>query len=140
MRQIRKARFRLFRGQKGISLIEVLVSIGILALIGMVMIGALDTSSRSVRTVDEQVTAGRLATAYIEAIKQSTYSPNYTSATANITVPAQYTVNVDVLASSNGVDYVPATGNPTETLQKIIVSVNRQGKPVLNICTMRSKR
>lgn len=140
MRWLGKDRLRFLRGQRGISLIEVLVAVALLAIIGTFVIRAYDTNYRATRALDEQVTAKNLTAAYIEAIKQSAYAVDYTSATADIAIPFQYTVNVNVLASTNGVDYFPATGNPDETLQKIVISVAKGGKPVLAMCTLRAKR
>ncbi len=46
---------------------EVMVAIGILGFIGAGVILGIDANSRAERTLDEQVTASNLATAYIEA-------------------------------------------------------------------------
>jgi len=139
MRSLLKGKFRLFREQKGFSLLEVLVAMGILGIIGAGLLTALNNNAKAVRTLDEQVEGGNLAVAYLEAIKELPYSDNYSSAGDNITVPMQYSVVIDVECSSDGTIFEPCTGN--ETLQRITVRVSREGgKPVTSLCTMRTER
>ncbi len=118
-----------------------------MAAIGVSLLNALDTNAKATRTLDEKVVATNLATAYFEAIKASPYDitePYYDDAVAGITIPPQYTVNVDIQfssdgASGDGIDWGPYTGS--ETLQKIAVSVSREGgMQILSICTFKTKR
>ena len=127
------------RGQRGFTLIEVLLAFGLLALIGVGILQAIETNARASGILDQQVVADTLATGYIEAIRQSDYADNYTSATANITIPLQYSVVVQTYGTDNGTDWVgPPSSN--QTLQKIVVSVSQSGKPILSICTYRTRR
>ena len=132
-----KGKFKLFQEQKGFSLFEVLVAVGILGLIGVGLLTALNTNARATRTLDEQVVAVNLATAHFEAIREVPYAATYPNAGDNITIPFQYDVAIDLefydgeMWSDNYTD---------ETFQKIILSVSREGKPVLLVCTYRSKR
>ena len=138
VRGTRKGRFRLFRGQTGFTLIEVLVAVVILAAIGVAILQGLDTVSRSTRINDEKAVAGNLATEHLEAIKGMPYAATYPGAGGNITIPFQYSVAINTTFSDNGTTWVDTyTG---QTLQKIVVSVSREGRPVLSICTLRAKR
>lgn len=147
MRWLRKGRFRFLRGQRGFTLIEVLVAAAILAAIGVGLLNALDTNAKATRQLDEKVVATNLATAYLEAIKAAPYDstePYYDTAVAGITIPPQYIVNVDIQfssdgASGDGIDWGPYTG--VETIQKIAIAVSREGgKSILSICTFKTKR
>ncbi|MBA7670413.1 hypothetical protein ES703_78559 [subsurface metagenome] len=149
MRWLGKGKLRFLRGQKGLTLIEVLVAAAILAVIGVGLLNALDTNAKATRQLDEQVTATNLATAYFEAIKASPYDitePYYYDAVADITIPPQYIVNVGITFSSDGdwgdgIDWVAYDTENPQTIQKIAISVSREGgKHILTICTFKTKR
>ena len=138
MRWLRKAKFRLLRSQTGFTLIEVLVSVAILAAIGVAVIQGLDTVSRSTRINDQKAVAGNLATEYLEAIKGMPYAATYPSAGDNITIPMQYDVVINIAFSNDGISWVDTYTN--QFLQKIVVSVSQGGRSVLSICTLRAAR
>ncbi len=144
MRWLGKESFRFLRGQRGFTLIEVLVAAAILAAIGVVLLNALDTNAKATRQLDEKVVATNLATAYLEAIKASPYAETYDDVVADITIPPQYIVNVYIQfssdgASGDGIDWVDTYNG--ETIQKIAVTVSREGgRTVLTICTFKTKR
>jgi len=141
MRWLAKGKSKLFREKTGFTLIEIVIALGILAAVGTGFLTALNTNSRAVRTVDEQVTATNLATAYFEAISKSTYAtepPYYDEAVASIDIPFQYNVAVNVESSSDGTNFNAFTVG--ETLQRITVIVSRQGKPVLSTCTYKAEK
>ena len=141
MKQRLKGKFKLFREQRGFTLFEVLIAVSILAVIGVGLLSALDANSRATRTLDEQVVAASLAADYLEAIKSSPYADTYSNAGENITVPFQYSVVVEIECSSDGTNFSVCTGSENETLQKITTIVSREnGKPVLSLCTYRTKR
>ena len=148
MRWLGKGKLRFLQGQKGLTLIEVLVAAAILGAIGVGLLNALDTNAKATRQLDEQVVATNLATAYLEAIKAAPYAETYDVVVAGITVPPQYTVNVDIQFSSDGdpndgIDWFPKEDvrYDNDTLQKIAVIVSREGgKSILSICTFKTKR
>ena len=144
MKRLVKGRLGFLRGQKGISLLETLVAVAILGVLGAGLLTALDTNARATRQLDEEVVATNLATAYFEAIKASPYAETYNDVVADIPVPPQYIVDIDIDfssdgASGDGIDWVDTYSG--ETLQKIAITVSREGgRSILTICTFKTKR
>jgi len=144
MRWLRKEKLKFLRDQRGLTLLEVLVAMAILAAIGVGLLNAIDTNAKATRQLDEEVVATNLVTAYFEAIKAVPYAEAYDDVVADITIPPQYIVNVDIQFSSDGssgdgIDWVDTYTD--ETLQKITVTVSREGgKSILSICTFKTKR
>ena len=140
MRWLLKEKFKLFGEQAGFTFIEVLVALAILGMIGVGLLSALGTSSRASGTLDEQVVATNLAVAHLEAIKESSYAATYPNAGDNITVPFQYYVVIDTECSTDGgTTFSGCTGSGNETLQKITVTVSREGESVFTLSTYRNK-
>ena len=140
MGRLLKGKFKLIRKQTGFTLLEVLIAVSILGVIGAGLLTALDTNARATRTLDEKVEGANLAVAFLEVIKESPYSANYTDIGDNITMPTQYSVNIEARCSSDGASFGDCVGSANETLQKITVHVLREGRPVLSLCTFRTKR
>ena len=128
----------LFRGQKGISLIETVVALGLLAYIGVATLMAMQTNYKATGILDERVVADNLATAYLESVRQSDFADTYPDAGESITVPSEYSVAVDTYGTNDDITWVqPCAGH---TLQKIVVTVSRGGNSILSISTYRAKR
>ena len=128
----------LFKGQKGISLIETVVALGILACIGVGILMALEANSKATGILDERVVSGNLASAYLESVRQSPFADTYPDAGESITVPVGYSVAVDTYGTNDDITWVqPCAGH---TLQKIVVTVSHGGNSVLSLSTYRAKR
>ena len=138
MRWLAKGKSKLFQEKAGFTLIEIALALGILAAISTGFLTALNTNSRATLGLDEQVTAANLATAYLEAIKESAYADTYPNAGDNIDHSPQYSVAINVECSSDGTTFNACTGG--ETFQKVTVIVLREGNHVLSVCTYRCKR
>ncbi len=89
MRWLGKRSLRFCRGQKGLTLIEVVVAVGILSFIGTGVVLALGTNYRAARTLDEHVVAVDLASNHLEVIKDLPYAVTYPNAGDNITIHFQ---------------------------------------------------
>ena len=138
-----QTKFKLFQGQMGFTLIEVLVGVAIIAAIGIGVIRVIDTNARARQVLDEQVQATNLVTAYLEGIRQLPYSDNaspYASVSASIVKPPQYVVAMNIAYSPDGVYWAPTNNNGAYKLQRITISVSHGDKPVLSTCTFKSPR
>jgi len=66
---------RLVSGQKGQTLIEVLIAIALLGMIAVPFLTALSTSSRGIIIADERTTAESLVRTEMEYVKNCDYNP-----------------------------------------------------------------
>ncbi len=115
---------RLFRNQKGFSLIEVLISLALVGIIGVTFLGALGTAPKTVISTDERQTAKVIAEAQMEYIKSlASADGGYTP----LAIPAEYT-GYSVLTEDGKIPASYISGD--EKLQKIIVTIQRNGKTV----------
>ena len=144
MRGLRRASTRFLRGQAGLTLVETIVAVGILALLGTSILTVLETSAENSRELDEKVVATNLATAYFEAVKALPYAASYPSPENLVAVPPQYSVDVDITFSSDGSTGDGITWVDTyngETIQKISLTISRDGgEPILTVCAFKTKR
>ena len=119
---------RLMRGQKGQSLIEVLIALAILGIVAVTFLIALTTSSTAVIIADERTTAESLARSELEYVKNSPYNPSDTPTysidpTINIT---GYSLEITAMPL-DPVTYSEATVDTG--LQKITVRVYHSDTP-----------
>lgn len=74
------------KSEKGFSLLEVLISIVLLAVVGTAFLNALVGSSKAMFTADKMATAKNLAETQMEYVKQQQFAGSYSSDA----VPAEY--------------------------------------------------
>ncbi|MBI4199118.1 MAG: type II secretion system protein [Chloroflexi bacterium] len=134
--------------EDGFTLLEVMLAVGILGFIGVAFLSAVANSSRSARTLDEHVQAEALAKTQIEQIKAATYSLTpYPSPTPG-GLPPQYSISITTTYENDrnlqgtptcASEYLTPGPNSCDTLQKITVSIDREGRPILSITTYKKK-
>jgi prepilin-type N-terminal cleavage/methylation domain-containing protein len=117
-----KKRSRHLGSESGMSLVETLVAIAILALCSTVFIGALSTGSIATSTHDEGATSQGLAQTQIEAIKAAAYDSTGASY-STIPVPTGYAISIN----TNSTIY------SNNHIQKITVAVFHNGSNVFQL-------
>lgn len=111
------------KSEKGFSLIEVMIAIGLLGIIGAGLIGALGTASKALFIADSRETAKNLAESQMESVKSQPYD---TSEYAAAPIPAEcgnYTADISVESLSS----------QASNVQKITVTISHQGEVVTEL-------
>jgi len=154
MRQLGKSRFRPFRGQRGLTFVEVLVAVAILGAIGVAFMTAMTTAHKSVGVLDEKTQAKALAHSQLEQIKDAPYpveEPFYGTDVYPVTVdlPTQYSMVINVVPptcigeADNCTPLEELLGGDVTTIQEITVSIFRTGsegdRPVFSLSCYKSK-
>ena len=126
---IRKQEMMLMQGQKGQSLIEVLVALAILGVVAVAFLTALTTGSTAIIIADERTTAESLARSELEYIKNSDYDadnnpPQYTE-DPSLSYPADYSISIEAIRLD---PYGDGTDND-DGIQKITVKVYHNATP-----------
>ena len=133
---------RWLRGQRGFTLLEVILAMGILGIVGVAFMSTLNTGTRTTGTLKEQTQAEVLARSQLEEIKNIPYEtdsgcytlgdPAYPCYDKTITTPPDYTLSVTT---------EPLDFPGDNALQKITVGVSRtgSGKPILSLTTYKKK-
>jgi len=127
-----------FTDERGAGLVEVLVSVGIIAIILTIFLSALSTGGFATRVVWERVTAENLARAQLECIKDHPYIigaiPISYTTTCTVTAPsASYDIGVDIsywYSLTN--EFTSVSGNDSD-MQWITVTVFYDGKSTFTI-------
>ena len=116
--------------QRGSSLLESVLGVGLLGVIGVVFLAAIGTSLSSAGIVGEIYTASNLAQTQMEDIKSQPYSDT-NSYGVTVSPTGDYAVSIAV------VDESPALF--PNTLQRVIVDVSHGGERVLRLESYKAK-
>lgn len=141
MRRLGKEKFRLFRGQRGIGLLETVIALALLGMIGVGFLSGLTTTSKSAMVSHERVVAESLAKSQLEHIKSQSYIP-----IADYNPLTNCYEKIDISADLVGGGY-DIEINPPETviepggggfeLQSITVVISCNGKAILQVSSYR---
>ncbi len=96
MKWLVKAKGKFLKRQKGISLIETLVALGILAVIGVAMLNALSVISKNTGIYEEHVTATCLAQSQMEKIRATAYRTDG-QYPVTVTAPSGYAISISTV-------------------------------------------
>lgn len=125
-REMRKRIKALFRGQKGLSLVEVLAAVAILGFIGPAFMLALSNISWNTNTHEGKVTAASLVQSQLEVIKAAPYDN-----------AAPYYDDIETVACPTGYEISITTEKVDDHKQNVTVGVSRSGSSVLQITTVK---
>lgn len=117
------------RGQRGISFVETVVAMGLLAIIGVAFLTALQTISINTRRYDERVTALGLAESQVERLKAVAYDAGAPAS------PDSYAVSV---AAPPGYSISISEVQQGDRKQEVTVAVSREGRPVFHLKTIKA--
>jgi len=135
------------KGEKGFTLIEVVMALVVLGIVAAGFLGALATGSKSISIADERATAESLARTQMEDVRNQDYI-DYSEVShavySNISTPAGYSVDL------SAVPFDPDTGQPygesggaftqDDGIQSIMVVVKHHGEDVFNLEGYRTYR
>ncbi len=115
-------KLKVFKNEKGLTLVESLVTVAIVGVVVGAFAVALSTGSLAVRESDQEVTAQGLAQTQMEYTKGYPYDPDATTyPTVNAT--DNYSISVAVAP-------VPETDN---NIQKVTATISRDGQVLLTV-------
>ncbi len=110
------------REQKGVSLIEVAISLAVLGVLAVGILGALGTAATTVFLTDERQTAKNIAESQMEHVKLQPFSTSYEIAE----IPAEY-------PNYNAKIFVDAIPGRDINIQKITVVIEHWDREVLTL-------
>ena len=118
---------RKLHSQKGVSLVETVVALAVLAAVGVTFLSGLATTSKAVVLADEQATAESIAWTQMEAVKQAIY---VSGAATYAGEPLPF--DKDYLDYTFTITAQPLR-NPDDGIQKITVTVRRSGAAIVTV-------
>jgi prepilin-type N-terminal cleavage/methylation domain-containing protein len=118
---------RAVKGQRGFSLIEVVIAIGILGIVAVGVLAALRTATKTQITVDERQTAKNMAESQMEYVKGLPFGAAY----AAMAMPGYDGFTATVFADN--------ITTRDANIQKITVVIQRQGRQVMQLANFKVK-
>jgi prepilin-type N-terminal cleavage/methylation domain-containing protein len=117
-------------GQRGLTLIETLIALAILAAVAVVFLVGMTTSTRGVIVTQEQVSGEGLAKSQMESIKQQDYRVDqlYTKLD-QAQIPTGYDIGIMVQPMNPRGD----TTHNDDGLQRITITITHGGKTVFTL-------
>ena len=116
-------------GERGITLLEVVVSISILGIVVVLMIFGMSGGALAVKENGQELTVQNIARNQMEYIKTLAYVPS-ASTYPTIGVPSGYSITVSVTS-------VPSTNT---NIQKVTANITRSGVPLMTISDYKVNR
>ncbi len=113
--------------EAGATLVETVISIGLLSATILVIISAVTMHSISTRSLDQIDVSNNLVKTQLEDIKNSTYQ--LVSYPVTVTPPAGYAVSISVVVQNP----------PTNTLQLVTVTVTRGSNTLVSVQIYKAK-
>jgi len=122
-----------FAEERGESLVEILVSVAIIAIVLTAFLVALSTGAFSVAPVRKRVTAENLARAQLEYIKNYTYTTSYPTITPSTDYPATYSPTVGVSYWFSPTETFTSNPSVDSGMQWITITISHNGEQVFTI-------
>ena len=141
---VRRWLVAIIKNERGITLIEIAISMLLFAIVGIFILYGVAAASFSLALADERETAKNLAESEIEYIKLTDYSLLPTSTSWSYNLPTSSPVwdvthvrppgfdNYSILVQGNSID-IDGDGNNDDDMQMISVTVSNRGEVVLTI-------
>ena len=114
---------RLFRGQRGFGLIEVLIAVTILSIAATAFLGAISTSAIAINKQDRKITSEALAVSQM----------NHTKSRAFLVAPSSYSIMPSVPANYVVTSDATAIAGKDSNIQLITVTVSRGGTTIYTL-------
>ena len=130
-------RLAVFADERGMSLVEVLVSVAIIAIVFTAFLSALSTATWGVAVAREQVTAQNLARAQLECIQDHTYvsgaAPISYTTTCAVTQLSSYPMDVSISYWDSSTEAFTSDPLADSDMQWITVTVYHNSESVFTI-------
>ena len=123
---------RLREHQAGITLLETVISIGLLGLVGTGVIAGLGGAFSAQDISKQKIRAENLARGQLEDIRNQTYLASYP---VTVTLPTDFALTIDTQPFC-----APEPCTSDDNIQKNTVKVTRGGKPLIALSDLKSKR
>ena len=96
-------------GESGLSFVEQLITVALIAIIGVALLYGLSGGTLGVGVVDEQVAASNAATSALEAVKRTSFVTGTASYSPAVALPQGYQVSIAASTVVTGLQWVTAT-------------------------------